>query len=133
MKIHVLIGATALCISQILTPAAAGGIYKWTDPQGVVHYADRPSQVHPSQDMGKGKLPYLHIQQPIEHIKVQKRVARSVPRKPARASKGVDCSQLRRKIREIEANLRVGYTEPAGSRMRERKRLFTEQLYKHCY
>lgn len=134
MKTYVTIAAAISCFALFTVPVLGSGIYKWVDDHGVIHYADHPSTEYSSQGLSRKQLPYLHIEQPPDTIPAYKPRAKSRQQWPSRKAKpGVDCKQFRSQIRKLEAMLRKGYSEPAGSRMRERKRLWTSLLYKHCY
>jgi hypothetical protein len=125
-----------LCVAcfTLITPPAVGEIYRWVDRQGITHYADRPSPGENSVEIKRRQLPRLNIGDPAPHAalpSLQPRRARSRPaRKPRPAG---DCDRYRAAISKIEHALRQGYVEPAGSRMRERKRHWSALLYRHCY
>jgi hypothetical protein len=115
-------------------PAHAGGIYKWLDQHGVTHYSDQPSKQHHSVKLGRDDLPYLHINQPPPDIpRVKTTASRAKSRRVSMRRPEPDCDRFQTEIRKIEATLRQGYSEPAGSRLRERKREWTDRLHKQCY
>lgn len=114
-------------------PVHAGDIFKWVDERGVTHYADKPSNAEESVALDAEQLPRLNIGQPTPQmapLKLSKRARRQAVRK---ADSGADCSRYRSEISKLEHSLRQGYVEPAGTRMRERKRHWTALLYRHCY
>lgn len=134
MKTYVTIASTISCFALFTVPVLGSGIYKWVDDRGVIHYADGPSAKYSSQSLSRDQLPYLHIEQPPGTIPAYKPRSKSRQQRPSRKAKpGVDCKQFRSQIRKLEATLRKGYSEPTGTRLRERKRHWTSLLYKHCY
>jgi hypothetical protein len=127
------IGFLSVVLFSILVPAHAGDIFKWVDPQGITHYTDRPPVDKNSVALDAQQLPQLNIGQPAPQLAPIKSRSES-RRKPRRqASARVDCSRYRSEISKLEHALRQGYVEPAGSRMRERKRHWTALLYRQCY
>jgi hypothetical protein len=127
------IGFLSAVLISGLVPAHAGDIFKWVDQQGITHYTDRPPPAESSVALDAQQLPQLNIGQPVPQmapIKPRSK-ARRQPRRQAKAR--VDCSRYRSEISKLEHALRQGYAEPAGSRMRERKRHWTALLYRQCY
>lgn len=116
---------------------ATGPIYRWVDPQGRVHYGDRPAAGSSARPLQAGELPPVNLQQKTEWrraapVATKKRVragSRAVRPRGERA----DCKQYREKIRGIEQRLRQGYAEPAGARLHRSKRRWSDLLYQHCY
>lgn len=124
--------AAILCL-PLIPQAATDKLYKWVDQDGITHYSDRPSMHHPSAVLENEGLPYLSISEPQVVKPWPKRAKRKPRRRSNRHSVEPDCERYREKIREIEAKLRAGYTEPTGTRLRERKRQWTARLARECY
>ena len=129
MKVTTPLGL-ALCLHLSVAPAQAAGVYKWIDQHGTTHYSDRPSMEHPGARLDR--LPYLNTNQAPPDIP-RRKTAMVKKRKTAKRTANPDCDRFRTEISEIEATLRMGYTEPAGSRLRMRKRKWTDRLQKECY
>ena len=116
------------------TPTHAGGIFKWLDQHGVTHYSDQPSKQHHMIKLSPDDLPYVHISQPPPDIpRMKTSVSRAKSRRVSKSRAKPDCARFHTEIRKIEATLRLGYSEPAGSRLRQRKRDWTDRLHQQCY
>jgi hypothetical protein len=48
------------------------------------------------------------------------------------ADRDADCAEIRFKLREIQAQLRAGYTSKQGRRLRERQRQLEERRRREC-
>jgi hypothetical protein len=84
--------------------------------------------------LGPDNLPYLHISLPQPDSPRAKSTFHRAKRRRGSAPRAKpDCGRFQTEIRKIEATLRQGYTEPAGSRLRQRKREWTALLHKQCY
>ena len=127
------IGFISAVLMSILVPVHAGDIFKWVDPQGITHYTDRPPGDKESVTLDAQQLPRLNIGQPVPQMAPRKSRSKTRRQPRRKASARVDCGRYRSEISKLEHALRQGYVEPAGSRMRERKRHWTALLYRQCY
>ena len=112
-------------------PAAAGGVYKWTDELGQVHFGDRPpagaqaenAQVipatggEPAADGGlrsgeRARLSGIEKQERMKATEIRrqdKRAAAEADRREHRAEKDAgSCASYKQKIRDYERRLRAG-------------------------
>ncbi len=124
----------SICLLSLATPPAVGGIYKWVDNQGTTHYADRPPVGDNAVEIKAGQLPRLNVGQPAPQMAAPKvRSKRVLPKSVRKPAARDNCDHYRSAISKLEHALRQGYVEPAGTRMRERKRHWSALLYRHCY
>lgn len=133
MQTTYLWGTAMLCLLTVFTHAHGAGIYKWTDEQGVTHYADRPSMNHSSTRLSRSGLPKVSSYEPPPPLPAYKSSVVKHKSRPRRKTSKPDCGKYRAEIGKIEASLRRGYVEPTGSRLRERKRHWTGLLQSQCY
>lgn len=129
-----ILGLLGVCCLSLATPCAVGEIYKWVDNQGTTHYADRPSVDGRAVERKTGQLPRLNIGQPTPQMApIKTRSSRVRPRPARKPDSRKDCGRYRAAISKLEHSLRQGYVEPAGTRLRERKRHWSALLHRHCY
>lgn len=141
----------ALLIASILTSvfasSASAGVYTWTDADGVVHFSDRqpparnhdtvtlrePSVVPMSENIGQGR----------RVTTINRQVSRSLERsgsgrRSAGASKKADarqqktCEGYRKRLDRIQQQLRAGYSNDRGNRLRRQRRKFSQALSREC-
>jgi hypothetical protein len=126
-----------LSLGLAISPQVLGrGIYKWVDQQGRTHYADKPTTHETVASLTAEQLPQLNIQQAVvidkrSPARLQRQLVRRTARRPS--ARTADCSKYRVQIRNIEKQLRQGYSEPSGARLHRRKREWSELIYGQCY
>lgn len=147
--------ALVLISSFTLTPLAEAKIYKWRDSEGDTHYSDRPPPVRridgppAASDNSANRseeisadLPYLHSMQapaklfPKRSTQVAPKTNRTPKRQAAKKSNAQalarQCQGYRNQIASINKQLRSGYREPKGNRLRSRRRELSDKLYRQC-
>jgi|GEM_PF-612081 len=148
--------AALMLISAVTsTPIVEAKIYKWRDSEGNIHFSDRPRPVRnakfpqPALDTPtsqseeiSAELPYIHRIQAPEIIFPKRRP--SVTTQSVQASKrhksnainakklAIKCQGYRKLITSINKQLRSGYREPKGNRLRAKRRELSDKLYREC-
>lgn len=121
---------TVLIIYIIIFPTSAtAALYKWQDADGRVHYSDTP----PSVSQSNLALEYQHpADNRIEPPAVIAPRKKAKPRKKHRAKRRkvatVSCGKYQQKIDKIQRQLRSGYREPKGNKLRSRRRELSKKL-----
>lgn len=111
-------------------------IYKWRDAQGVTHYSeDPPTQAAQQASEISADLPPIQRVSkppkafPTSATKAQKKPKVTRRKASKRASK---CPAYRAKIQRINQQLRGGYKEPTGNRLRAKRRELSDKIYAEC-
>jgi len=142
-------GIMALAILMLVfsLPAVAG-IYTWTDAEGVVHFTDTPpsDKSHRPVDVAAPvTVPMVvNLQQHkrVSGIRRQVQGMLSSDRKrdsePGKAkAKAVArqeeaCAGYRRKLAQVQSQLRAGYGNSKGNRLRDKRRNISQALSREC-
>lgn len=125
-----------------LSFGASAEIYKWVDADGVTHYSDRKTGAPQSRQQVDRALPPVHlIEQPDPALsRVQQQAAREreaahrtavvVRRRPS--SNHNRCTRYQQQLDKVQTQLRRGYREPRGNKLRERRRNIQEKINAEC-
>ena len=121
--------------------AHAVELYQWTDPDGGVHYGDRPPPGQPFRKLRETGPPLIGapVQPSVSHppAATERRPApaRRSSRSGAASSAGRtrECDRLQSRIAAIEASMRKGYREPRGNQLRQQRRRLSDRYYSECY
>lgn len=143
-------GVSALILAFAISPAY-GQVYKWQDSQGRVHYSDSPPKAHHSYREVTSELPHVHRMEPLRRSPMTSTYSRpDTQTTPSARSRIVDrsydqdlpshrashsqerCDWYRAELERIQKQLRGGYREGTGNRLRERRRELSEKLYREC-
>ena len=130
--------AITLLFSAMYPPGALGqAVYTWVDPQGRVHYSDKPAAGQRNAQVSALQLPAINLlqattTQPDVPARRAKKTANKRSSRQTHAA-AADCQSYRTKIRAIEQQLRQGYSEPSGAKLHRSKRKWSELLYSRCY
>lgn len=121
---------TVLIIYIIICPTSAtAALYKWQDADGRVHYSDTPPSVSQSNLALEYQPPADNRIEPPAVIALRKKAK---PRKKHRAKRRkvatVSCGKYQQKIDKIQRQLRSGYREPKGNKLRSRRRELSKKL-----
>jgi hypothetical protein len=131
------------------TPTANAEIYTWVDSKGVSHFTDRkperrepellevgqPSLLPMRENITRGKRVTTIHQQVVRSLeasstgrptRTEKQKAREQQHKKAR------CNGYRKKLGRIQRQLRAGYSNSKGNRLRQQRRDFSEKLSREC-
>lgn len=121
---------------------ASQPLYRWTDAQGVVQFSDvAPAQgafdvIQPSPPAltplpPPPKLPKTSSSRPTQ---AEKRRAEQIDRQLAREQRQLKkrCRDWQRELEHIQQQLRAGYREPKGNRLRARRRMLSDWIYEDC-
>lgn len=104
---------------------ASAELYKWVDTSGRVHYSD--TEPHSKATELDYHAPADNRIAPPADIKYPKRRSKkSTKSKRRRAS--VFCEKYQYRIDKVQRQLRAGYKEPRGNKLRARKRELNEKL-----
>lgn len=115
----------------------ANTVFHWVDEHGKAHYSDRAKSGPQIQRLDAAELGRINLQQGVS-IKPRSTRSRSSRRTVARTGKrhstlDKDCQRYRTNILSLEQRLRQGYSEPAGSKLRQRKKKWSDLLYQRCF
>ncbi|PCI47955.1 MAG: hypothetical protein COB51_05425 [Moraxellaceae bacterium] len=115
-------------------------IYKWSDSENKTIYSDRPPQMKVRMlSAERGKVPVNYMDwKSTPKVKFYdnsslKRVFKSKKQTARVISKKRDpCVHYRKQIDGIQSQLRAGYTEPKGNKLRAKRRALSNRLYREC-
>jgi len=141
----------ALLIASLLTSifasSASAGVYTWTDADGVVHFSDRqpPARNHESVTLREPSVVPMseNIEQGRRVTSIKEEVSRSLERsssdgrstgtgKKADARHQKTCDGYRKRLARIQQQLRAGYSNDRGNRLRRQRRKFSQALSREC-
>lgn len=144
------LGVGALAWALLISPAY-GQVYKWQDSQGRVHYSDTPPKADHGYREVTNELPHLHRMEPLRKGPMTSTASqpdsRAKPSTPVPTAGsayyydsqtyGADlsqrqCDRYRTELEHIQKQLRSGYKESKGNRLRDRRRELSEKLYREC-
>ena|SRR5690554_3008881 len=132
----------------ILSSSAAADIYTWTDANGAVHFTDTPppdKRSRPIDVDAPVTVPMasnLDQQKRVSGIRKQVKgmlssdqsggAAREKSKAKARAKQEKACASYRRKLAQIQSQLRAGYNNSKGNSLRHKRRNLNQSLSREC-
>ena len=131
--LHIAASLFSALLSLASTIDASAEIYRWVDADGNRHLSDRAPPRQAYQRVEADDLPLLHITPPPA---ARPAAAERVPaiqakkKKPLR-KKALDCSRYEKKLAAIKKKLWSGYREPAGNKLRAKRRDY-RALLRNC-
>lgn len=115
----------AVFLLAIISINSQAKLYKWVDEQGQTHFSDLPPfnseakiETLPAPEVGNQIL----APEKIEFYRAPKKTARK------RKTKRRNCNKYAVRIDKVQQQLRRGYKEPRGNKLRARRRELSEQL-----
>ncbi|MDO3720818.1 DUF4124 domain-containing protein [Marinobacter sp. chi1] len=132
----------------IYSASVQAEVYSWTDREGVAHFSDQPpdTEVHQKLRMGSPSIVPMS-----ENLEQERRVrgiredvrnlisarSQAAPTSDgdlskARARRQQACEQYRRRLSNIQSELRAGYTNTRGNTLRRQRRELSQQLSRDC-
>lgn len=136
-----------LCLFAAQAFPAYAGIYKWTDQQGIVHYADQAPASGRAQALSSGALPNINVvtataptpslhssktRKPKVRKHASKRRRSASRRSESREKRKKRCAHYAHEIEVIQARLRAGYREPQGNRWHAKERALASERFREC-
>lgn len=132
---------TAVACLPVYSPyALPAGVYTWRDDNGVVHFSDRAPQQVDAQKV----VPATPVLVPMKNnLGAAEAIAESLATPVAsdeptsgNRRKNDDqaqrCQRYRQQLETIQSQLRAGYTNAQGNRLRERRRSLSRKLGREC-
>lgn len=131
----------------LFTSSASAGVYTWTDADGVVHFSDRqpPARRHETVTLREPSVVPMseNIEQGRRVTTINQQVSRSLDRPPRRKEKGRTadkasaknekrCAGYRKRLDRIQQQLRAGYSNDRGNRLRRQRRVVSQTLSREC-
>jgi len=139
--------ATAVFL-LLFASSATAGIYTWTDPSGVVHFTDTPppdKNHRPVEVAAPVTVPMadnLRQHRRVSEIREQvqgmlgadrkRDSARSKSKANAAAKQMKACASYRRKLAQVQSQLRTGYGNSKGNNLRRKRRDLSQLLSREC-
>lgn len=132
----------------VFSSSAIAGIYTWTDASGVVHFTDTPPP-------GENHRP-VEVAAPVtvpmaENLQQHRRIseiheqlqgmlppdrkcdsARNKSKEKAIAKQAKICGDYRRKLAQVQSQLRAGYGNSKGNSLRRKRRNISQSLSREC-
>jgi len=139
------ITALALLVCAGLSPQAFAEIYQWTDASGAVHFSDTPPE--------QGNHQELDVKPPVtvpmhDNIRQADSVSRSRnavgqmlqsehedrfgASKADQQQADARCKKLEQRLERVQAQLRGGYDNDRGNRLRAQRRELSQQYSREC-
>lgn len=137
----------ALLSAALFAASASAGVYTWTDADGVVHFSDRqpPARNHQTVTLGETSVVPMseNIEQGRRVTTINQQVSRSLERpESGRSSAGTSektkarqqktCVGYRKRLARIQQQLRAGYSNDRGNRLRRQRRDVSQALSREC-
>ncbi len=139
--------AVAILTFVFSSPAVAG-IYTWTDASGVVHFTDTlpPDKNYRSVEVAAPvTVPMAeNLQQHRRISEIREQVqgmlspdrkrdsARKKSKEKAIAKQAKICAGYRRKLAQVQSQLRAGYSNSKGNSLRRKRRNISQSLSREC-
>lgn len=120
-------------------PPVAGGVFKWTDAKGRVHYGDKPPKGSGAQavegsglnvsvvTMPAAPVPQARIQAPPPANRAQPAPSYAAPQD------SLPCQQVKDEIAWIDSRLRQGYKVRMGESLKARRRDLVKLRAQYCH
>jgi len=131
-----------LPVGLVMVSSTAAEIYKWRDEQGVMRYSDRPPAARVQYTEVSQQLPDLNEMEPTslptaEGRRQSRPGAQSRPPGRSHSQESLSaqqkqCQVYRQALEQVQRQLRAGYSNERGNRLRERRRMLSEKLYRQC-
>ncbi|SFR57733.1 protein of unknown function [Marinobacter daqiaonensis] len=124
----------------LATTAPMAEIFTWTDGDGVVHFTDR----RPAGERPDTVSPPAPSVMPMgSNVKAAEAIRKSLgtPQRDGPSARARDvnrarqqkrCEQYREKLEKIQSQLRAGYSNAHGNRLRARRRDLSGRLSREC-
>ena len=139
--------ASAVFLLIFASPATAG-IYTWTDASGVVHFTDTPPPdknhrpvevaapvtVPMADNLGQHRR-VSEIREQVQSMLVSDRKrdsTRSKSKAKAAEKQEKTCTSYRRKLAQVQSQLRSGYGNSKGNNLRRKRRKLSQSLSREC-
>ncbi|EON93191.1 glycolate oxidase iron-sulfur subunit [Marinobacter lipolyticus SM19] len=137
----------AFLIVSLFASSVSAGVYTWTDADGVVHFSDRqplsrnhdivtltePSVVPMSENIEQGRRVSTINQQVSRSLERSSSDGRSSGTgKKADARHQKTCDGYRKRLARIQQQLRAGYSNDRGNRLRRQRREVSQALSREC-
>jgi electron transfer flavoprotein alpha/beta subunit len=134
-------------LSALFSAPAFAGVYSWTDDQGVVHFTDtqprnqshetvtlkQPSVVSMSENLEQGRRVNTIRKDIRQSLKASSSRTRSRSSTGlASASNDKQCAGYRKRLARIQRQLRAGYSNDQGNRLRRQRRSVSQALSREC-
>lgn len=139
--------ATAVFL-LVFASSATAGIYTWTDAGGVVHFTDTPppdKNHRPVEVADPVTVPMadnLRQHRRVSEIRTQvqgmlgsdrkRDSVRSKSQAKAAAKQEKACTSYRRKLAQVQSQLRSGYGNTKGNSLRRKRRNLSQSLSREC-
>lgn len=115
-------------------------IYTWSDSKNNITFSDRPPMEEVKAPLEKKELREVNYMDWKSTPKVSFDTNYTA-KKPARSGKQLAkavsakrdaCQRYRKELKNIQSQLRTGYTEPKGNKLRAKRRSLGYRLYSEC-
>lgn len=135
-------------LTFVFSSPAVAGIYTWTDASGVVHFTDTPppdKNHRPVEVAAPVTVPMEeNLQQHRRISEIREQVqgmlspdrkrdsARNKSKEKAVATQAKICAGYRRKLAQVQSQLRAGYGNSKGNSLRRKRRNISQSLSREC-
>lgn len=144
MRITNLLLPAVLLAASLHTSAA---IYKWVDDHGITHYSDNAFEAPANRQQIDHALPRVNSAETPDNslseiLKATEKLLQptrpkqqnfSPDRRARENSRASRCAAMQRRLDNLQSQLRRGYKEPRGNKLRERRRQLQKRLQSDCY
>ncbi|NMT62203.1 DUF4124 domain-containing protein [Marinobacter orientalis] len=137
----------AVFVSVFIPAVSVAEVYRWIDDQGVAHFSDRkpsegeheqvelnrPSLVPMRENITRGKRVSAISEQVNRSLQAGNgRQPSGKPEARARERNNARCQGYRQKLERIHQQLRAGYSNDQGNRLRRKRREVSQKLSRQC-
>lgn len=133
----------------VIPAVSAAEVYTWIDEQGVAHFTDikpserehehvelrRPSLIPMRENITRGKRVSTineQVNRSLESGNGAERASSEKQRARERERKNARCAGYRQKLDRIQQQLRAGYSNDQGNRLRRQRREVSQKLSREC-
>ncbi|WP_323751727.1 DUF4124 domain-containing protein [Marinobacter sp.] len=137
------IAAALLCL--LAAVSAQAEIYRWTDASGSIHFSDTPPNMtgHSAITVREPVTVPLSVnirqsekvrqsRKSIERMLQPKKEQRFAKAAQERQQKASQCETYRAQLDRIQVQLRAGYGNDQGNRLRQKRRKVSQLYSNHC-
>lgn len=128
-----------------LSRLASAEMYTWTDEAGIPHFSDQAPIAQESEPVTLGTssvVPMSVNLRASENVgKIRRKVTQALEEdRPARASgtrspsaaDQAECERLRQRLDKVQRQLRAGYSNDRGNRLRQQRRELGQRYSREC-
>ncbi|TVP53957.1 MAG: DUF4124 domain-containing protein [Halomonadaceae bacterium] len=123
-----------ILLASLISFQANAEVFIWTDDQGQAHFSDTPPDNAPYRGMPTPDLKNTPLLLPEQRSRPSPRSAttRKTNTSVAPTTRNPRCQNYEQRLERVQLQLRNGYREPRGNRLRHERRELKSKLWNDC-